>query len=343
MVPAAIQRLTERLEPRIRKAFLQAVQDMTTSVNMTALVAHIEAGNTTAIMRALNLQEDMLWPMEQAIRSSYADAATYEIGKYKLPDPDGIGPLVIRFDGRNPRAETWVAAHSSKLIVEILEDQRQLTRMVLQAGLAAGQGPRQTALDLVGRMDLTTKRRQGGLIGLTSQEAGFVMRARNQLQSGTQLDLTAYLERKARDKRFDRHVLRSLRTGEPIPAEVVSNMTQRYSDRLLKLRGERIARTETLTSLNAGRKEGFDQIIETAGIPQDKVSRIWRATGDNRTRETHLMMDGQEQAKDEPFTTPDGYNMMFPGDVSLGAPASETIQCRCYMEYRIDYLGMRNG
>jgi len=39
----------------------------------------------------------------------------------------------------------------------------------------------------------------------------------------------------------------------------------------------------------------------------------------------------------EPFVTPDGYRLMFPTDSSLGAPGGETIQCRCWLEQRIDF------
>lgn len=339
--PIAITRLTDQMEPRIARAFLDAIEDMTTSANISALAAHIEAGNTEAIMRSLNLQADMLAPLDRAITETFVQGGRYEIGRHSAPDPDGVGPLVIRFDGRNPRAEAWALALSSKLIVEILEDQREMARAVIQDGLARGMNPRQTALDLVGRMDPITKTRKGGFIGLTSQEAGYVTRARSQLTSGNPADLRAYLERTRRDKRFDHHVLRAIDSGEPIPASAVDRMVTRYKDRLLKTRGDRIARTETLTALNAGRKEGFDQLVEAAGIPRDRIKKIWRATGDDgRTRETHLIMDEQERAKDEPFMTPDGFQMQFPGDVSLGAPPSETIQCRCWMEYKVDYVGM---
>lgn len=350
--PIAITRLTDQMEPRIARAFLDAIEDMTTSANISALTAHIEAGNTEAIMRSLNLQADMLAPLDRAITETFVQGGRYEIGKHSPPDPDGVGPLVIRFDGRNPRAEAWALALSSKLIVEILDDQREMVRMVIQDGIARGVNPRQTALELVGRMDPITRTRQGGFIGLTAQEGGYVMnakgelipgyvpRAREQLTSGTPADLRAYLKRTRRDKRFDHHVLRALDTGEPIPASTVDRMVMRYKDRLLKTRGDRIARTETLTALNAGRKEGFDQLVEAAGIPRDRTKKIWRATGDSRTRDTHLIMDRQERAKDEPFVTPSGFQMQHPGDVSLGAPPSETIQCRCWMEYKVDYLGM---
>jgi hypothetical protein len=44
---------------------------------------------------------------------------------------------------------------------------------------------------------------------------------------------------------------------------------------------------------------------------------------------------------DQPFVSPlTGAQMMFPHDVSRGAPASEIIGCRCFYEIKIDYIGM---
>jgi hypothetical protein len=40
----------------------------------------------------------------------------------------------------------------------------------------------------------------------------------------------------------------------------------------------------------------------------------------------------------EPFTSPTGARLMYPGDTSLGAGPAETIQCRCTVSVRIDFL-----
>jgi hypothetical protein len=42
-------------------------------------------------------------------------------------------------------------------------------------------------------------------------------------------------------------------------------------------------------------------------------------------------MTGKEVPQDEPFVLPDGSKMMFPADISLGAPPEQTINCRCTM------------
>ena len=39
-----------------------------------------------------------------------------------------------------------------------------------------------------------------------------------------------------------------------------------------------------------------------------------------------------------PFITPDGYKLRYPHDSSLGAPARETINCRCIQLIRLNYM-----
>ena len=89
----------------------------------------------------------------------------------------------------------------------------------------------------------------------------------------------------------------------------------------------RIARTETTRVQNSakmdigkhGQELGFD------------MWKRWVATTDGRVREDHLAMNGVEVPQDEPFVLPDGSKMMFPADMSMGADASQVVNCRCTM------------
>lgn len=95
------------------------------------------------------------------------------------------------------------------------------------------------------------------------------------------------------------------------------------TERMPAQRTEKIARTETLRSSNAGSNALFDDW----GVEY----REWYATPDDRTREAHQIgaAFGQEPliAKaGEPFIV-GGEALMYPGDPA-GSPAN-TIQCRC--------------
>jgi uncharacterized protein with gpF-like domain len=138
---------------------------------------------------------------------------------------------------------------------------------------------------------------------------------------------TSALGRALRDRRFDASVERAVAAGEPLEPEQIDRMVGRYRDRMLAMRAETIARTESLSVVSLARHEATKQAMEQAGFSADEVKRTWRATKDKRTRDSHSEMDGQTVGFDEPFVSGDGNELMYPGDPS--APASDRINCRC--------------
>lgn len=207
-------------------------------------------------------------------------------------------------------------------------------RLVIEDGQARGQNPRQTALGIVGRLNRATGQREGGILGLTSGQTDAVIRARLEL---AELD-AGYFRRKRRDARFDRLVAKAIRDGNPLSQADLDRVTGAYKTRLLGYRGEVIARTETLAALQAGKMEAARQLIDSGKVRADQVTKVWRATGDARTRDTHMALNGQVARLEAPFVTGGGAMMLHPHDTTLGAPASETIQCRCFWELKIAYL-----
>ena len=87
-----------------------------------------------------------------------------------------------------------------------------------------------------------------------------------------------------------------------------------------------IARTEAIGALNAGRAEAFRAAAEED--PDQPLERIWLATDDSRTRDSHRAADGQRVALGQPFIV-GGFELAFPGDPN--GPPQEVIQCRCTM------------
>lgn len=202
--------------------------------------------------------------------------------------------------------------------------------------MQAGDNPRATALQIVGRINRATGRREGGILGLTSGQARYVANARTELSDPA--GMADYLKRGLRDKRYDRLVMRAIRDGKPLSQADVDRIAGRYADRLLKFRGDVIARTETIASTHAAQREAMQQLIDTGRVNANQVRKVWKATGDGRTRDSHLMLHGESVRFDEPFRSPaTGALMMHPGDTSMGAKGEDTIQCRCWMENRIDY------
>lgn len=95
----------------------------------------------------------------------------------------------------------------------------------------------------------------------------------------------------------------------------------------------RNARTMTTCAENRGRLDRYAD-YESKGLV---MAKVWIATGDDRTRDWHLTLDGQEVARDENFTDGQGNELMYPGDPDA---EPETVwNCRCSMRSHI--IGVR--
>jgi hypothetical protein len=334
-----IEALINRFTPRIRDAFLTAIQDVTNRTILADMVRAIQIGDVEQAFRALGFSPAAMRPITAMIEQAFEAGGVLVGGTFPARLNTPTGRTVFRFDIRDSRAEAWLRDYSSTLITRITDDTRVVVRNVLTDAMNAGRNPRNTALDIVGRVDQQSGRRVGGVVGLTPQFERAVARAREELRN---LD-SNYFTRERRDRRFDATVHKAIRDGKPLDAETINRLTGRYSDSLLQLRGETIARTESIAALNRSEWEALMQAKDMGAINDDATVRIWDATGDRRTRHTHMVMHGQKVGLDEPFKLPGGKTLMYPGDTSLGAPASETINCRCRVRLKVDWLAATLG
>jgi hypothetical protein len=312
-----IKRALARHDVAIRRAFEVAIRERRESINLRALAEAIEARDIGRAVDIAGLTRGDMFPLDQAARTAYFE------GAQTVPAAAPAFAARIALDGNAPRAVEWARNHVGGLITEIIEDNRTAIRGIITQQLAEGVGPRQAAIAVRGQ------------IGLTTQQTGFVSNARAQLAS---LD-SAYFTRQLRDRRFDGIVRKAIAEGKPLSSADIDRITARYSERLLKHRSEVIARTESITALRMGRREGIQQAIEQGAIASDALKRVWSTSADDRVREDHVAMDGEEvDGIDTPWTLPDGSQMMTPGDTSLGADPSQTIQCRCFEEFVVSWL-----
>lgn len=123
-------------------------------------------------------------------------------------------------------------------------------------------------------------------------------------------------------------VAKGSQEGESIPEiaarveEVLSTTgTERWPNRAVV-----VARTETLSALNAGRDDAWTAVAEELEDDEDdfELERFWLATSDDRTRRTHREAEGQRSPVGGTFTVGEA-ELRRPGD-PLGPP-EEIIQC----------------
>lgn len=320
--------LLARLEKPVQRAFAIAVQNAKNRAQINALVAAIETGRIDLILTAAGIRDGMWSMTTEAIRNAYAQ------GGAAILAADLPKKFAMEFDINNPRAQDWLRKNSSLLVTgNLVPEQTAAIQTLLQNGMIQGQNPRSTALDIVGRISPQTGKRTGGVIGLNEQQAKYAINMADDLTTFN----PRYFDRKLRDKRFDKTVRKSFKSGKPLPAATRNKIVGRYETRMLKHRGDTIGRTETLQAVNQSSDEALRQIIDEGLAPQNAVIRIWRHSFSKNERTGHVLMNAQERGIDELFTNPiTGAFLLHPGAGS----AAETINCRCYLEHKINFAAV---
>lgn len=322
---AAIEAILAAYEPRVRDAFLASIYSARAAIDLPVLIEALERRDVARAIELLRINQALIFPLEEAVRGSYIAGA-----QAVLPVLPRMISATWAFEGRHPRAEAWISDKGAELVQGIGADLEPV-RSVILSGLDENRGAREVALDIAGRINPATGRREGGMLGLTTQQTDYVIRARQQLH-----DLDAgYFTRQLRDRRFDGLVRKAIRDGKPLAQADIDRITGRYKDRLLKARGDLIARNETFTAQAAGRDEAYRQIAARADV--ETVTVRWQHSPQERGRPDHIAMDGKKITLGEAFEMPDFVKMKHPHDPAGGAKHSAN--CKCIAVYRVELRG----
>jgi hypothetical protein len=331
-----IDQLLAGYEKRFRDAFLEGVAEITSRAQIGAIISALERGDINAALDAMYIEESAFRAFERAMNDAFGDFGNANIQELGQPVDQFGARFVFRFNVRNPRAEEWLRENSSGLVTRTVEEQREVIRDALQQGLERGDNPRQTALDIVGRIDKNQGRRTGGIVGLSAPMEQWARNAQAELEAGEFAD---YKTRKMRDRRLDRLITKAEKEGRKLSSAEIYTMLTRYKDRLLKLRGDTIAKTESIASLSASRYEGLKQLLESGKIVEDQIRRYWDATNDARTRPDHLAVEAETAERGiglNDVYIVGGVPMKHPHDPDGGA--GQVINCRCTERIKIDWL-----
>lgn len=316
---AALDALLATWEPRIRESFMAAVYHARGQIDLAALIDAIERRDLLAAEQIVRLNQGALWPLQEAIRQAAVAGAMAVPGMLGIEGRFG-------FDGRHPRAETLLRDAGAELVQGIEADTLEATRAVIVDGIENSRPSRVVAREITGTMNPLTRRREGGIIGLTSEQTDYVINARRDLMT---LD-RRYFTRARRDKRFDALVRRAIESGKPLAAKYIDRIVGRYKDRLLAYRGDAIARNEAHSAQAAGRDEAFRQMLDDPEV--EAVTVRWQHSPQRRPRPDHVGMDGKTVRLGEDFILPDGARMAYPHDPRGGAKHS--IFCKCIAIYK---------
>jgi len=139
-------------------------------------------------------------------------------------------------------------------------------------------------------------------------------------------DLSAYWQGLVEPKTLARRVVK-LRDEGLSYVDMSRKIADQYQTSFY--RAERLIRSSYNSSANFAH---YQELLESG-----TETHSWLDADDARVRRPrkggqgadHRAMRGQTVKVGEPFVTPRGYRLLFPGDRSLGAPPDEVINCRC--------------
>ena len=135
-------------------------------------------------------------------------------------------------------------------------------------------------------------------------------------------------------KQINSAVLQGILQGESIP-KIAKRLSPIVDNN--RVAAVRTARTTVTGAENRGRFDRYHD-YEDKGVVMNKV---WIATPDNRVRDWHLSIDGQEVGVAESFIDGLGNELDYPGDSS--APPNTVYNCRCSMRSHIIGIRQRDG
>lgn len=249
----AILRIAHDAEAALQRLFLRAVAAVRNGVVLKRVRDAIERGDLQAAYDAI--------PWTQYGESMLRDLLPTQLRDVYERAADAAASAAqrelgigVRFDVTNPRAVEFIRNHSAELIREFGLSNQETIRALMQRSFVEGIDPYKTARLI----------RDSG-IGLTKRQALAVERYRVRLENATEIDLTnAQVEARA----------------------------QRYADRLLRLRAQNIARTETIRASAQGQLELWREARDK-GLIGFEAMREWVTAVDERSCSLCLDLDGK--------------------------------------------------
>jgi hypothetical protein len=304
-----LQQAAERMEPRLRAAFLRAVAALRGTVADDKLMEAVAAGDVNGVMSMLAIDDNFVAALNgkgipagvesfrDALQASFAAGASAAVRS--LPSRVGLN---LSFDMMSKDAQAFLEQYTFPLIRQLSANTTEGIRSVVLDAFRNGGHP------YVQARTIKT------FIGLTETQAKAVLNYRAALSSPSTLGQS--LDRKLRDGRFDSTVERAIRNNAGLSADQIDRMSARYEERYIQYRARTIARSESLRASVKGQRETWRQAVQQGLLARDQM-REWETSGDERTCEICAPLDGEVRGLNEEFA---------PGILDPGDPHST---CRC--------------
>ena len=164
-----IHEIADRAEPRIRRAFLQAISATQDAITEATVIAAIERGDLEAAYQAIQWEDVGAQHLRDALPSVITEIMA---GAGEATVAHGVlAGLGLRFDLDNPHAIGWANEHSATLVQQVSDETKAGIRHAISTAIRQGTPP-----DRAGRM-------LRHMVGLTEFQSGVVGNYWEQLET----------------------------------------------------------------------------------------------------------------------------------------------------------------
>jgi hypothetical protein len=126
---------------------------------------------------------------------------------------------------------------------------------------------------------------------------------------------------------------RKLLEDQKLPKGEIAIMTRSYRDQLRAVRRKQIARDVAGRLISEVQDLVIREAVASGAIPENRIVRVWQRIPDDRVRDAHDVMQGQQAGINELFEDGNGNKLRYPRDPS--APPETRINCRCSLDIKL--------
>lgn len=288
-----ITRVADRFTPDVATAWVRALSMFEAGINEKALNVALASKNMAAIDKAIGGSRfgQMMQALEPPLARTIGTAGS--ISQEVL----GAGGIEFAFNAVHPDVVAFARDQSAALVVDVADDVKEATRIVIATGAQQGLTIPQQA------------RAIREIVGLPPNWAKAPLHFADELKRGAIASATS-----RRLSATDKAQIRSRAASGTMTDTFIKNMQTRYSDSLKNLRGLNIARTESIRAANFGVQNSWDQALKQGALGKGS-RKFWLPTPDERLSEQHATipsLNPKGRKLDEKFITTEGRHMYPP-------------------------------
>lgn len=316
----AIRTLLNKQSSEFRKAWNSYLGVLTSAESVKIIREFLEDNNEEAAIQYIDDQSSSFFPVFLAI---YTAGALFEIGLLTASalrnQRTTTRVNTILFDVLNNQTSREIRNAQTNYRRLLDKSQRNLIYAILSESRANGLNAQRTTRQIIENL------------GLTEGQYKAVLNYRKLLEKGSR----EALNRELRAKKFDRTIESAIKNKTPLTADQIDTMVDAYRKRYILYRTREMAATTSGAIVEAGREEGFRQLLIQTGLQPGDAVKTWNSRRDSKVRytHTHASLDRQTVREDDYFVSVSGARLKYPRDIN--APMAERAGCRCFVTRKI--------